>query len=93
MTILYAMIESTLIKRGCNTSYKLGGSLDFENEFLTGTVSYDPKGRTHNLRWKCKKGYEIFDIPFATNNCNASFKKPEFLLDFITSRLIWRKQR
>lgn len=66
--------------------------VDFQNFALEGMIQFDKIRKMHRVRWKCKKGYEIFDVPVAPGYSSSGFKNAGDLLNFLQRRLVWKKQ-
>jgi hypothetical protein len=64
--------------------------VEFSNFALEGMIQFDKVRRVHRVRWKCKKGYCIFDVPMAPGYSSAEFKQVGDLLNFLQRRLIWK---
>ena len=49
--------------------------LEFENEYMSGMIGFNKDQKRHFVRWKCKKGVELLDVPCAPGNTSCYFKK------------------
>jgi len=67
--------------------------VEFENFVLEGMIQFDKERKVHRVRWKCKEGYAIFDVPIAPGYSSAQFKAVADLFNFLQRRLIWKNQR
>ncbi len=81
---LEKMFMEYLRKRDCTVSSE-GDHVAFENEYLTGKVSLK---KPFTVRWRCKRGYQIFDVPVTPGNASASFKDVGATLSFIKRCLL-----
>ena len=66
--------------------------VEFSNFALEGMIQFDKVRRVHRVRWKCKEGYAIFDVPIAPGYSSAQFKTVADLFNFLQRRLIWKNQ-
>ena len=93
---LSSMFAGVFRKQGFGVTEYLGIDLvEFGNGFIKGNVSFDKEGKCHTIRWKCKEGVYLYDIPVASipGHISCDFKKAGDLLDFLQRRLVWKKQR
>ena len=82
-------------KQGFTVSpYEALEMVGFENKFITGSVLFRPKTKRHVIRWKCKEGYRLLDIPFAESGVwvQTDFHSAGDLLNFLQRCLVWKKQ-
>ena len=63
--------------------------LEFENWYMRGMVTFSKP--FFKIKWDCKKGYEIFDVPTAPGGTTSQFKNVKDLLDFLQRRLVFKK--
>jgi hypothetical protein len=86
------MFGGMLRKLGYNViEYDAFDIVDFQNFAVEGMIQFDKQKKLHRVRWKCKQGYCIFDVPIASGYSSAEFKNAGDLLNFLQRRLIWRK--
>ena len=67
--------------------------VEFENFFVKGMVLFDKKKKVHKVRWKCKEGFILFDVPMCPGYVSAEFKSAGELLNFLQRRLVCKKQK
>ena len=67
--------------------------IEFESFWVRGMIGFDKTKKRHKIRWICKKGYELFDVPMSKGYVTAEFKNAHDLLLFLQRRLVWKKQR
>ena len=73
--------------------YPMFDVVEFENFVLEGMIQFDKILKEHRVRWKCKRGYAILDVPITPGYASVSFKKVGDMFNFLQRRLIWKKQR
>ena len=66
--------------------------VEFKNFAIEGMIQFDKIKKVHRVRWKCRKGYEILDVPIAPGYSSVQFAKVGDLFNFLQRRLIWKKQ-
>ena len=83
-----------LSRQGYNTTpYEAMDMMGFENRYITGIVMFRTTDKNnHVVRWKCRQGYELYDVPFSVPGwASSEFKKAPDLLNFLQRRLIWKR--
>lgn len=73
--------------------YTTLGIVEFQSFWVSGQMSFDREKKKHRVRWICKKGYELFDVPMANGYVSADFHRVHDMLTFLQRRLVWKKQR
>jgi hypothetical protein len=87
------MFAGMLRKQGYDViEYECFEIVEFSNFVLEGMIQFDKVRKVHRVRWKCKKGYCIFDVPMAPGYSSSEFKHVGDLLNFLQRRLIWKRQ-
>jgi hypothetical protein len=90
---LASMFAGMLRKQGYEVvEYGCFDLVEFKNFAIEGMIQFDNMKKVHRVRWKCRKGYEIFDVPMAPGYSSSQFAKVGDLLNFLQRRLIWKKQ-
>lgn len=60
--------------------------VEFDNPCVRGTVTLK---KPFTVTWKCKKGFEILDVPLSAGNTSAQFPNLGRLFDFLQRRLLF----
>ena len=90
---LTTMFGGMLRKQGYDVvEYGCFELVEFKNFAIEGMIQFDNMKKVHRVRWKCRKGYEIFDVPIAPGYSSAQFKHVGDLFNFLQRRLVWKKQ-
>ena len=75
------------------TPYECLEMVGFENRYFTGSLLFRSENKRYVIRWKCRQGYELYDIPFNVPGwTTAEFDRPQDLFLFLQRRLVWKKQ-
>lgn len=66
--------------------------ITFDNHYMRGLVTLDKESKLFKIKWTCKPGYVILDVPIARGSSSVEYKKPQDLLNFIQRRLACKKR-
>ena len=66
--------------------------MEFQSYWVKGQIMFDKSKKCHRVRWKCKDGYELLDVPISSGYTSSEFKKAGDLLNFLQRRLVWKKR-
>ena len=84
MNSLSNLFCNALSRYGCQVR-PFDDRVEFENDYLKGKITLK---KPFTVTWKCRSGFEVFDVPVAPGNSSVQFDSAGAILNFIQRRLL-----